>query len=252
LNLNAWIQRNGNKPAFVRTVAPHGLKTIRGVLSDKYAPIDDFDLLGHLRNLPALQTATVRMFEYGEETSHLRLTWPQDRREVKRGDVVEFGVHISNSEIGSRSVRIEPIIYRLVCANGLISADENTVKWNIRHIGNRARVQNAVMEAIATALPEAQAMAARLREAVTQAVDAPVGVLKAIAREEKLTEDMVNAAMEELMKEAAGGVATRYDLVNSLTGAGRRQADSEKRYELEKLGARYLSRALPAPVAEAA
>ena len=45
------------------------------------------------------------------------------KAEVAVGDAVQAGFVISNSEVGLGSVKIEPLIYRLVCKNGLVLKD---------------------------------------------------------------------------------------------------------------------------------
>jgi len=56
------------------------------------------------------------------------------KEEVTVGDVVQAGLVISNSEIGLGSLRVEPLVFQLVCKNGLISKDYTQKKY---HIGGR-------------------------------------------------------------------------------------------------------------------
>lgn len=51
--------------------------------------------------------------------------------EVVPGDIVQAGILISNSEVGMGSVSVKPLIYRLVCTNGMV-ADVGVGK---RHVG---------------------------------------------------------------------------------------------------------------------
>ena len=58
--------------------------------------------------------------------------------EVRRGDPVQGGVIVSNGEIGNGALSIRPMIYRLVCTNGLISgqiAEDAHLRRN--HVGRR-------------------------------------------------------------------------------------------------------------------
>src|SRR5690606_16795201 len=57
------------------------------------------------------------------------------------GDTVQYGLVISNSDVGAGSVRVEPLVYRLVCKNGLIS---NTAIKRF-HVG-RNQAENDVLE----------------------------------------------------------------------------------------------------------
>ena len=47
--------------------------------------------------------------------------------EVVPGDIVQSGVIISNSEVGLGSVNIQPLVYRLVCSNGMVVNDAQTL-----------------------------------------------------------------------------------------------------------------------------
>ena len=49
----------------------------------------------------------------------LRMEIPVKDRNVN--DVVQYGLVISNSDVGSGSLRIEPMIHRLICNNGMIA-----------------------------------------------------------------------------------------------------------------------------------
>lgn len=52
--------------------------------------------------------------------------------EVVPGDIVQAGVIISNSETGMGAVSIQPLVYRLVCSNGMIVNDAQTRR---NHVG---------------------------------------------------------------------------------------------------------------------
>ena len=51
--------------------------------------------------------------------------------EVVPGDIVQAGILISNSEVGMGSVSVKPLIYRLVCTNGMVAH----VGVGKRHVG---------------------------------------------------------------------------------------------------------------------
>ena len=52
--------------------------------------------------------------------------------EVVPGDIVQSGIIISNSEVGLGSVSIQPLVYRLVCSNGMVVNDAQTRR---NHVG---------------------------------------------------------------------------------------------------------------------
>ena len=53
------------------------------------------------------------------------------KAEVKVGDVVQAGFVVSNSEVGLGSFRIEPLVFRLMCKNGLICKDFAQRKYQV-------------------------------------------------------------------------------------------------------------------------
>lgn len=61
--------------------------------------------------------------EVTEGNLYLKVINKAIRAEVKPGDVVQAGFVVSNSEVGLGSLRVEPLVYRLVCSNGLIVND---------------------------------------------------------------------------------------------------------------------------------
>jgi hypothetical protein len=252
INLQAWMQANKEKQMLLRSVSPRGISVGRAFLSERYVPVDDLDVLEILEKIEEATSADVRMLEIGEESFHLKLSWRRERHEVKVGDVIEFGVSISNSEVGKRAVRIEPMVWRLNCGNGMIgrAADLEGGVWYVRHAGRTERVLSVVTDALRASLPAAREMSRLMAASVKEQIDKPVERLKSLAKEEGLSESIISSATEEMLREAAGGPVTKFDFINGVTGAGRQQKNADLRYDLERLGASLLSRDLPLPLIE--
>jgi hypothetical protein len=131
-NYNHWLHNYPQK-RMVRTLYDLDEPVIRAYLSDRYRQLDNWDLLSAV--LPTIQdkALVIRSCEITETKLYLKATLPSLQMDVKVGDTVEAGVVISNSEVGDGSVQVKPLIYRLVCNNGMIS------QASIRkyHIGSR-------------------------------------------------------------------------------------------------------------------
>jgi hypothetical protein len=87
--------------------------------------------------LPTLmedQQLTVESCQVTPTKLFLKATTPRLTAEVLKGDVVQMGLCISNSEVGAGSVKVEPLLYRLVCLNGMIVNDLAMRRY---HIGSR-------------------------------------------------------------------------------------------------------------------
>ncbi len=93
---------------------------VRGFLSGRYRMLDAHDLLE--ATLPTLikNNFEVLSSEVTERRLYLKTSTPKVQGEVKKGDVVQYGVMISTSDVGAGSLRIEPFITRLVCMNGMV------------------------------------------------------------------------------------------------------------------------------------
>ena len=133
LNVNSWFCR---QPAerMIRTLDG----TARAFLSSRYRRIDHLEILQAI--LPVIGDMPDARFESCQITDsrmYIKVVNPRLQTEVARGDIVQAGVVISNSETGQGSVCIQPLIFRLICLNGLVVNDAATRK---NHVG---RIQMA-------------------------------------------------------------------------------------------------------------
>ncbi len=247
LNVNWWLQNNApQEDALLRVVQGNysqesnvreRARVVRAVLSGRFQPFDDLDLIRALEGLPSIDEAVVRWCDVNDLTTHVRLTWPEDRVELRVGDVVERGVHISNSEVGARSVRIQPLVFRLVCTNGML-APKKLGGYAIRHVGNGDRVRQLVGEAIDDVFGATEELIDKFRQALTVAVDQPVDELTALAKAGSLTEAQFRATLDSYLLEAE---PTRFGIANAITLAAQGQDDPINRTGMEALAGRYVS-----------
>ena len=125
-NVNHWFQENP-EPRLIRTMNGKA----RAFLSNRYRVLDNYDLLQSI--VPKLRDVGCKpeSMDITERKLYLKCLFPKIEMEVSVGDVVQAGIVISNSEVGLGSLRIEPLIYRLVCTNGLIAPDGGLVKFHL-------------------------------------------------------------------------------------------------------------------------
>ena len=134
VNINYWLQADP-KRRLVRTLDGG----VRAILSDRYRPLDNLDLADAV--LPKLHDLGGQVVS-GEVTEHrfyLKAVTPKLEGEVNKGDVIQAGLVISNSEIGSGALRVEEMTYRLVCLNGAIHA--HAVRQT--HVGRKSSYSDA-------------------------------------------------------------------------------------------------------------
>lgn len=129
-NVNHWF---GAKPEkrLVRTLAGNA----RAFLSDRYRPMDHFDLLEAV--IPKIKGSGCRIesCEVTERRIYIKAITERVTANIAKGDVVQAGIVVSNSEVGCGSVRIEPLLYRLVCLNGMIANDFAMRKYHVGRAG---------------------------------------------------------------------------------------------------------------------
>lgn len=108
----------GGKPEtrMIRTVGGK----VRAVLSSSYRRLDSYDMCQTVLPIMSDKGMKVVSSEITDARLYIKALSPKIEGEIKKGDVVQFGLVISNSDVGAGSVRVEPLLYRLVCQNGLI------------------------------------------------------------------------------------------------------------------------------------
>lgn len=122
-NINHGMAVTGqDQKRLVRTVD----NRVTALLSPRYRRLDSFELMDAV--LPTLveKGFEVQSSEVTERRTYIKAISPRITGEVKKGDVVQFGAAISNSDVGAGSLRIELFCLRLACLNGMIS--ENSMR----------------------------------------------------------------------------------------------------------------------------
>ena len=138
-NVNHWFERNPER-RMLRMMAGE----TRAFLSDRYLRRDNYDLmqfiLPTLKEIGGLQVASC---EVTDHKLYLKMTTPRIQEEIREGDIVQAGLVVSNSEVGLGAFKVQPLVLRLVCMNGMIANDHSINKY---HIGRRITVEEEVQQ----------------------------------------------------------------------------------------------------------
>jgi len=129
-NVNAWLSRSQGQ-RMIRTLDFQA----RAFLSDRYRIIDN-DMVAEAV-LPIISEwakdgATVESAEITDRKLYIKVVLPNVQTEIAVGDVLQSGVVISNSEVGFGAVSVAPLLFRLVCRNGMI---RNDLRQHKIHVG---------------------------------------------------------------------------------------------------------------------
>jgi hypothetical protein len=208
---------------------------VAAVVSDRYAPLDVEELVTCVRDalvrFDLLQGVRVRGVASGM-VDNMRLILPSESVAVKVGDVSNVGIDISTSSFGRSAIHLSPMIWRLVCLNGMRSSEKRG-QLSFRHVGDKDRLRAGIAEAIPSALAHARGLMDQWKQAVTFMVE---DVAKQIEQMRELTHPERKAFESAILAEAEVKELPEhiplYNLVNALTSTAK-SAVPARRLELE-------------------
>lgn len=257
-NVNNWLNQFPER-RMIRILDGN----VRAFLSDRYRRLDNLELCAAV--LPVIQEmkgANVESCEVTPSRLYLKVVNKKLKAEVAVGDVVQAGFVISNSEVGLGSVRVEPLVFRLVCKNGLICKDYAQKKYHIGKQINSAD-DSAELYSNETLAQDDKAFFMKVQDVVRSAVDEakfaltvnklrestqiplthePLKEVEILADKFILTENERNDIFTLLVRSDDN---TRYGLLNAVTAASKIAKSYDRATELERIGGEIL--ALPAP-----
>jgi hypothetical protein len=233
--------------------------TARAFLSDRYRPLDNFELAeAVLPELLGQKNVRVESTQFTDRRFYLKAVNHSVLTEVKKGDTIAMGLVVSNSEVGSGALQVLPFIDRLWCLNGAIFTTYGQKRY---HVGKRASEEEAAFELYsdATRALDDKVFFNKVRDTVRGVLQR--GVLEEIAgkmrdaTEQKITSKDIPAVVELTAKTfgytqetqagilshlISGGDFTRYGLMNAVTRQSQDESDYERATQLEIDGARII------------
>lgn len=164
-NVNSWFSRDPST-RMVRTLDG----TARAFLSDRYRRIDNYEIAEAVLPIIAdIKDARIESCEVTDERMYIKVVNPRLETEVVPGDVVQSGIIITNSEVGMGSMAVQPLVYRLVCSNGMVVNDAATRRYHIGR-GNEAG-EDYSLYSNATLAADDRALMLKVQDTVRAAVD---------------------------------------------------------------------------------
>jgi hypothetical protein len=231
----------------------------RAFLSHRFRPLDNFDLANAALPVLLRQGTGLHIESCALTETRMYIKAVTNRLEasvVGLNDIVQAGIVISNSEVGAGAVKIEPMIYRLVCKNGAIAADSSTRKYHVGkgHGGaedggvaeffrdeTRLADDKAFFMKVADTVNAAfnrelfDRLVNKMREAAGQKIEGdPVKVVEVTAKRFGLTENERGSILRNLIE---GHDLSRYGLLNAITASAQdEKLDYERATDLERFG----------------
>lgn len=252
-NVNAWFaDKTGSY--MIRSMDYGSGLVARAFLSERYRRIDNMEIATAVLPLFAGQEQyEVVSCEVTENRLYLKIVNHRLEMAVAPGDYVQAGVVISNSEVGLGSVSIQPLVYRLVCTNGMIVNDMGERK---NHVGRTAKALEDSFHIYSDETIEAEdkAFLLKLRDVTAAAIEESrfaqvVGKLKEAAdvpitgkvpevveltgRSYGLNQDEQDSILQYLI---SGGDLSQYGLSNAITQASQEVESYDRATALEGIG----------------
>lgn len=270
-NVNHWFAAKPER-RMLRTLS-NGTSVARAFLSERYRALDNFDLFAAV--MPKLQGAgcEIHSVQITDTRFYIQASTPRIQaiidQTVKIGThnriqrTVQAGVIIGNSEVGCGSIFVDPIMYDLVCTNGLIL--QRTLKRH--HVGRRNEGEIFGDENTAELFTDSTrqkidaAWWAQVGDVVTHALDqikfndnierlrklqghelakdagGVPKVVEAVATKFDLAEQ---EKANLLLHFAQGGDFSQYGLINAVTRTAEDVESYDRAVELERLGGQII------------
>ena len=248
-NVNSWFNMHPNR-YMVRTLDG----TTRAFLSDSYRRIDNLEIAQAVLPVIAdMPDAKIESCEVTDQRLYLKVVNPRLTTEVTPGDIVQSGLIITNSEVGLGSFTIQPLVYRLVCRNGMVVNDAKTRKYHVGRKNNALEdytiYSDATLEADDKALMMKvqdtvksvvdQTRFERVVNMMRQAKDAKIttanipAMVELASSDFKLTQQEGRGILDYLIR---GGDLTLYGLANATTRYAQDVNSYDRSTALESIG----------------
>ncbi len=248
-NVNAWLDREP-EPRMLRTLGG----TARAYLSNRYRRIDHMAITKVVLPIIGQMTeARVESCQITESKMYLKVVNPRLQAEVVPGDIVQSGIIISNSEVGQGSVSIQPLVYRLVCRNGMVVNDASLKRHHVGRIVSTdqdfmiyseetiaaddfafvKKIQDTVRAAVdETRFARVVEMMQNASQARMNTADVP-GVVKLASKEFHIQDEEYDGVLQHLIE---GNQLSLYGLSNAVTRYSQDVDSYDRATKLESIG----------------
>ncbi len=248
-NVNSWLHRKPEQ-RMLRTIDGRA----RAFLSNRYRPIDNADIVAiTLPIISEIPDARFESCQITEDMMYIKVVNPRLTQEVTPGDIVQAGVVISNSETGLGAVCVQPLVFRLVCTNGMVVNEARTRRNHVGRVNSTeenfsvysretlAAIDNAfikkLQDTVRAAVDEARfaQVVGKLRESKDKKLntaDIPT-VVKLASSSFGITEAESTGVLQRLIEDAD---YTVYGLANAVTRHSQDVEDYDRASKLEEIG----------------
>ena len=252
-NVNSWLSSR-DQSYMVRSMDYGNGRVARALLSDRYRRIDNLEVASAVLPLFAgKEEMEVVSCEVTENKLHIKIVNHKLEMAVVPGDYVQAGVVISNSEVGLGAVSVQPLVYRLVCSNGLCVNDFGERK---AHVGRAAKAleDSYTIYTDETLEAEDKAFMLKLRDTTLAAIE-EARFAQIVGRIQETTQAKITGRVQDVIELTGkafdlnqgeqdnilnyliqGGDLSLYGLTNAITRASQDVESYDRATALEGIG----------------
>ena len=252
-NVNSWLASR-DQSYMVRSMDYGSGRVARALLSDRYRRIDNLEVASAVLPLFAgKEEMEVVSCEVTENKLHIKIVNHRLEMAVVPGDYVQAGVVISNSEVGLGAVTVQPLVYRLVCSNGLCVNDFGERR---AHVGRAAKAleDSFTIYTDETLEAEDKAFMLKLRDTTLGAIE-EARFAQIVGRLQETTQAKITGRVQDVVELTGkafdlnqgeqdnilnyliqGGDLSLYGLTNAITRASQDVESYDRATALEGIG----------------
>ena len=252
-NINSWLKFRVEK-RMLRTLDGK----LRAFLSNRYRRLDNLELVDHiLPIISQMKNCQIVSCDITETHLYLKVINKSMKAEIVPGDIVQAGFVVSNSEIGLGALKVEPLVYRLVCKNGMVSKDYAHKKYhtgrNVEDTDNAYELYSdetlkaddkayfmKVQDIVSAAVDETKFMLAvdKMRQAKNiKTGDNPVETVEVLGDKYLLNKNERASVLRHFIMDED---FSQFGLVNAVTRTSQDVEDYNRATELERIGGTIL------------
>lgn len=223
-----------------RTFRPDNERYLRGILTQDFTPIDDFELIGFLRQAPELREARVREFSVEPRKSFFRFLFPATEVQFKpypnRDDSIVRQVILGNSEVGCSSVSLQGATVHSSCGN-VCTSKRMMATLRLVHRGDKSHRIRLLRIGIREALLKSDKLVDAWRQALSIGIEKPFEEFQRLGKTFNWSKGMTERVEHSFNTESRANNA--YEMAQAITRTAR-DLHGEQRFELEENAGDFL------------
>lgn len=250
-NFNTWLEKDDTN----RMVRLRDNK-VDAFLSDKYKRMDNAPIASVVLPTLAASGVEVQSCDVTDTRMFIKVVSPRLQGDVKVNDPVQMGLMIRNSEVGLGALDVTPLIYRLICENGMVSA--RSIGGGIRRTHRGAAQGLGVVFTAETLNAEARSIGLQVRDTVNQLLlpetfekhlealrettlreikgKVPEAVLQ-LGKAVGFTQSEGDDILKHLIN---GGDLSQWGMINAVTAYAQTVESYDRSTELEQIGGKII------------